>query len=98
MCQSEGFNRPVLSRFRATALFEDFHASLTFTGTWTTPGRSTIDSGTTYKQTTDASATYSIALPADFPGGTVAIGITSPNRGGLGLHPCGNSRRSADCP
>lgn len=74
----------VLSRFRATAVFEENHASFTFNGTWTTPGSTTINSGPNYKQTTDPTASYSIALPADFPGGTVAIGITSPTGAGAG--------------
>jgi lysophospholipase L1-like esterase len=76
--------RTALSRWRAGAIFEDPDATFTFTGAWSTNADLTRNSGAGYRYSTSGASTYSILTPADFPGGTVAIGLhaQSPSGGG----------------
>lgn len=74
--------RVAVSRLRAGAVFEDSDATITTTGSWTTNADVTRNSGAGYKYTTSAAATYTITTPADFPGGTVAIGLQSQSNAG----------------
>lgn len=76
-----------VSRWRAGALFEDSDPSFTFTGAWSTAADTVKNSGAGYRYTTSAVASYSITTPADFPGGTVAIGVLSQSpKGGGATH------------
>lgn len=70
--------RTTLSRWHAGAIFEEDDPTFTFNGTWVNSGASTDrNSGAGYKYATSAASSYSITTPADFPGGTVAIGLVS---------------------
>lgn len=74
--------RVALSRLQAGAVFENTDASFTFTGTWSTATDTTKNSGADYRYTTSSAATYTITTPVDFPGGTVAIGLSSQSNAG----------------
>jgi lysophospholipase L1-like esterase len=66
-----------VSRMRSgSPVFPYTDASFTFNGSWATVANN-FSAGTGWKYTTSGAATYSIATPADFPGGTVAIGLAS---------------------
>lgn len=74
--------RLALSRLRAGTVFENTDPSFTFTGTWSTTADTTKNSGADYRYTASATATYTITTPADFPGGTIAIGLSSQSNAG----------------
>ena len=76
--------RTIISRLRAGAIFEDTSSTFTFTGTWPTPADTTKNSGPGYHYATTSTPSYSITTPADFPGGTIAIGLHSPSGVGNG--------------
>jgi hypothetical protein len=77
--------RAIVSRMRAGAIFEaETSTTFTFTGTWPTPADTTKNSGSGYRYATTAVPAYSITTPADFPGGTIAIGVHAPTGGGNG--------------
>lgn len=75
--------RVALSRWRATAVYEDSHSSFSYGGSWSTPS-DILGSGSGYHMTASGAATWSIAVPADFPGGTLAIGFRANAGAGAG--------------
>jgi hypothetical protein len=74
--------RTVISRQRAGAVMEETDGSFSYGSGWTSSTGVVECSGTSTKYTTTEGATYTITTPADFPGGTLAIGITSRNTNG----------------
>lgn len=75
--------RSVVSRMRAGAIFENDNASFAYpTGSWADLTSTAENSGAGYKYTT-GNATFTITTPADFPGGTIAVGVTA-RAGGAG--------------
>lgn len=80
--------RTVISRLRAAAVFENDHESVTLggAGTWATTAPGSGDaraySGTSMAYNATPGATISITTPADFPGGTIALGFTAWTGGG----------------
>jgi hypothetical protein len=85
--------RTAVSRYRAGGVFEaetNPGSSITYSGAggadWTNVGNNfEIMSGSGYRNTGVNGATYTITTPADFPGGTVAVGIAF-NAGNLATH------------
>jgi lysophospholipase L1-like esterase len=76
--------RSVISRLRAGAIFEDTDSSVVKggAGAWATNADTTCNSGAGYSYNATAGATVTITTPADFPGGTVAIGYIGWSDGG----------------
>lgn len=70
--------RTILSRLSTAKIYEDTHASVAYgVLTWQPALASTLrNSGTQYRPIPGNTATITITLPADFEGGTVAIGFT----------------------
>ena len=66
----------VIDRLRAGAVFEDNHATVTYAGTWATITNSTLGSGIGNHYTSTSGASVTIAVPSDFPGGTITAGTT----------------------
>ena len=69
--------RAMISRIRAaaTGVFEDQHSSVVLsTSQWSGATQSTSNSGTTFVYSTVNGSTVTISVPADFPGGTIALG------------------------
>jgi lysophospholipase L1-like esterase len=79
--------RAMVSRLRASAVWEQDNTDIfTFTGSWSDLGIGTgatakYGSGTQVKKTTSGSASFDIAIPSDFPGGTVAVCFESATQG-----------------
>jgi hypothetical protein len=79
--------RAIVSRLRASAVWEEDNTDVfTFTGTWTDLARANWPtynylSGDACKRTTDAGASFEVAVPDDFPGGTVAVSLLSGSNG-----------------
>lgn len=76
----------VISRLRAAAVFEDTDSSVTYpVGSWSTVAGATeparAQSGTGVHRTTSSNGKVQIAVPADFPGGTIALGFLCDNSG-----------------
>jgi hypothetical protein len=72
--------RTAISRLRAGAIFESEGGAFNYSASgadWTTVATANASSGASYKQTTINAAAYNIVVPADFPGGTLAIGIVA---------------------
>jgi hypothetical protein len=70
--------RTVVARLRSGFVWEDNDASVAYSGAdWTAVTAATENSGATHRTTTVNGATYTITTPADFPGGTVGIGMTA---------------------
>lgn len=70
--------RTVLSRLSAARLFEDTDGSVVFGGsggTWQTVLDMRRNSGSSYRPIPGNGATFTITLPADFEGGSIAIGL-----------------------
>lgn len=81
--------RAAISRLRAGAVFEADTASIwawssSGSSDWGTVTDSTKNSGTNYRYTSVEGAAYQFALPAEFPGGTVTVGIIAPSGVGQG--------------
>ncbi len=69
--------RTVLSRLCTARVFEDSDSSVAFGGgTWRTVTDMRRNSGLSYRPMPANGATFTITLPADFEGGTVAVGFT----------------------
>jgi hypothetical protein len=69
--------RAVISRMRSAGVFEDTNSSCSYGGTWTAyTGAAGYASGGTTHYTTSVGATVTIAVPSDFPGGTIALGFS----------------------
>jgi hypothetical protein len=81
--------RAVVSRARAgsTGVFEETHASVTLggAGAWTEIGARTNNSGAGVTYTATNGNTVTITVPADFPGGTIALGVLA-QAAGAGVH------------
>jgi lysophospholipase L1-like esterase len=80
----EGFKQDIrtyVSRLRAATVIESTNAAFSYTGTWATATDTTQNSGADYKYTTTGTG-FGIALPADFPGGTLAVGFTAQTNAG----------------
>jgi len=70
--------RTAISRLRAGAILESDTAPFAYSGTgWSTQATANASSGANYKMTTVNGDSYTITLPADFPGGTLALGIVA---------------------
>jgi hypothetical protein len=69
--------RACISRWRAGAIFEDTHASVTYggAGTFTAFADPANCSGASYRYNPAAGGTVTITTPADFPGGTMVLGF-----------------------
>jgi len=74
-----------VSRFRAGAIFENDDATVTLTGSWGTNSATTQNSGSSYSYSTTVGDTITITTPADFPGGTIALGFVQWSDGGGAL-------------
>jgi hypothetical protein len=71
-----------VSRMRAAGpIYEDTDASFAFTGAWAVLNVTDRNTGTGYHYTTSADASYTITTPSTFPGGTVAVRISSQSPG-----------------
>jgi hypothetical protein len=69
--------RVAISRWRAGAIFEDSDASVTYGGVWTSWATNfTVqeNSGISYCYASNTGTSFTITTPADFPGGTMAVG------------------------
>ncbi len=79
--------RMTISRHRAASVFEESHASVTYTGDWTAraAGEHADCSGTGVTVSAGADAALTIAVPDEFPGGTIALGFVAEPGGGA-LH------------
>ena len=75
--------RTVISRHRAAAVFEEDHESIRFSAGWEPRAADGPDcSGAGVMETRQTGATVAVAVPEDFPGGTVAVGfVASPEAG-----------------
>jgi hypothetical protein len=75
--------RTIIARSRAGAIFEsETAANITFSGTWVTAGNCFSScSGTAYKQDATNGDTFTVNVPADFPGGTVDVGFIANSNG-----------------
>jgi parallel beta-helix repeat protein len=75
--------RTIIARSRAGAVFEaETAANISFSGTWVTAGNCFSScSGTAYKQDATNADTFTVNVPADFPGGTVDIGFIANSNG-----------------
>ena len=75
----------IYSRLNAVGIYEDTHASVAYSTGWSdnsvTPSSTYYASGNSYKTcTTSSSRHFTITVPSDFPGGTVAISfLTNPS-------------------
>jgi hypothetical protein len=69
--------RTVISRFRAGVICEETDSSLAFGSGWTHSASTTQNSGAGFQYTSTNGSTMTITTPADFPGGTVALGFTA---------------------
>lgn len=78
--------RTIIARMQASAVFEDSHASVTLGGTWVNSNNTTVNSGSSYKYSSTNGSTYTIAVPADFPGGTVDVGLIGSFNGDGAVH------------
>lgn len=82
----EGFRhclRTGVSRLRAATIWEETDATFSYdVGFASAVSSTTENSGATYRFTNNSSHTYRFTTPADFPGGTVAIGLTARNGSG----------------
>jgi len=69
--------RACISRWRAGAIFENTDASVTYggAGTFTAFADTANCSGASYRYNPTAGGTVTITTPADFPGGTIAVGF-----------------------
>lgn len=74
--------RTSVSRIRAasTGVFEDTDASIAYGANWTqNAGNSAYGSGSTNHSTGTSGSNFTITVPSDFPGGTIAIGFIAAN-------------------
>lgn len=69
--------KTVVSRLRASSVFQYDHSSISTTGTWTNQtadaAAAKMCSGAGYKRTTSSSGQVSIAVPADYGGQPIAL-------------------------
>jgi acetyltransferase-like isoleucine patch superfamily enzyme len=69
--------RTVISRHRASAVFEEDHASIGCSAEWEPRGADGDCSGVGVLETRAVGSTLSIEVPDAFPGGTVAVGLVA---------------------
>lgn len=76
--------RVVVSRLRAGRIFEDNDTTVVLggAGAWNPLAGTAANSGSQASYNTTAGATIAITTPADFPGGTIALGFISWTDGG----------------
>ncbi len=79
--------RAVISRHRAASVFEESDASVSYDGDWTfrAAGEHADCSGTGAMASDTAGASFTIAIPDEFTGGTVTLGFVA-DPGGGALH------------
>lgn len=84
--------RTMLSRARAGVIYENTSSLTAFSGTdWTAQPTGFAHSGGSYHYTVVNGADVQVALPADFPGGTIAVGVVVPSGAGNGARWTTNS-------
>lgn len=75
--------RTVISRHRANAVFEESDPSVSYAGAWRARAAEGPDcSGDGVMETTRDGASLVVALPGEFPGGTVVLGFVASPDGG----------------
>lgn len=81
--------RIACSRARAGSVYEESDASVTYpTGTWSAPANNGAGSGLGIKGTGAPQSSFQIAVPADFEGGTIGVGLMT-HFGAAGAIPAG---------
>jgi hypothetical protein len=78
--------RTIISRMRAAVVWESDSAVFGFPTNrgWTTNADTVQNSGANYRYTTSTTPdSFTVTLPADFPGGTIALGFTAQAAGGV---------------
>ncbi len=75
--------RAALSRMRSAVVIESDNTSVFtgWTGTWGTSTDNTQNSGANFRHSASGTG-FQITLPADFPGGTIAVGFTGQTNAG----------------
>lgn len=77
--------RAVVARFNCSTVFDDADSTVTFggAGAWSyVTSSGTTNSGTRLSYNPTSGATFTITTPADFPGGTISVGLIQWQAGG----------------